>query len=262
MDSLERRPRKPKEIVSLLEPPGLSSVYKRIIKTGLESQKDHQKHLTRHALTLIYHAAKPMTIDELRSALANVFEKTSPPRKSLPDGDEVVNACGGFVEIDSGTNTVRLVHSLMRQYLEIKAPFLVKERPTTEALRREFALLTKYKSFCGSNLIINRSGTSEWILSVAPEPCLSKCNKGFQLQDLCVVRVKSSVSCIRGLLYIVAESIFHSQQRRVLAFDSPEGNWMQILCQRICHDSFRLMGVSQGKGLKDRWLKNATEEQA
>jgi ankyrin repeat protein len=64
-----------------------------------------------------YLTRRPLSLDELRHALAVNSTDTSLDRNNLISEKSLLNCCLGLIVIDGGTSTVRLVHPLLQEYL-------------------------------------------------------------------------------------------------------------------------------------------------
>ena len=85
----------------------------------IQCQAEEHTDLARKVLICITFGARPLTLDELRHAIA-VDESTKEldPELDLDDPDVLISACAGLVTIDPETNTIRLVHYTTQKFLE------------------------------------------------------------------------------------------------------------------------------------------------
>jgi hypothetical protein len=78
----------------------------------------NQRELARKALSWIKHVQRPLTVEELRHALAVKLGDKELNQKSIPKIEVVVSVCAGLVTVDEKSNTVRLVHYTAQEYFE------------------------------------------------------------------------------------------------------------------------------------------------
>ncbi|OAG39602.1 hypothetical protein AYO21_06246 [Fonsecaea monophora] len=85
----------------------------------IQSQPEEHSTLARKVLVCVAFSVRPLTLDEIRHALA-VDEETKEldPEYDLDDPDDVISSCAGLVTIDSETQIVRLVHYTTQSFLE------------------------------------------------------------------------------------------------------------------------------------------------
>ena len=84
----------------------------------IESQDEEKVQLAKQVLSWISHSFRPLTVIEIRHALAVEFNDTDFVNEGLMDEDNLVSACGGLVVIDKESNIIRLVHYTTQQYFE------------------------------------------------------------------------------------------------------------------------------------------------
>ncbi|KAJ5288755.1 hypothetical protein N7478_001785 [Penicillium angulare] len=96
-------------------PSTLSETFDRILrKFDSNLARSYQKMI----LEIIVAARYPLTPDELREALSVVpGETTWEPSKQVNDIFNILTCCGSLLTIDEEQNTIRLVHSSVRQFL-------------------------------------------------------------------------------------------------------------------------------------------------
>ena len=93
----------------------------------INSQKPGFKQLAEHVLSWITYAARPLTVLELRHALAVEPGERELDEENLSDIEELVSVCAGLVIVDQESNIVRLVHYTTQEYLERVIPELYPE---------------------------------------------------------------------------------------------------------------------------------------
>ena len=81
------------------------------------SQDEEDVQLAKRTLMWISWAKRPLSIIELRHALAIEPGAKELDPESLPDEDVIVDACSGLVTIDRESETIRLVHYTTQDYL-------------------------------------------------------------------------------------------------------------------------------------------------
>jgi len=101
-----------------LIPPDLNSTYARAMAT-IEAQPDEDGILALQALRWIVNAERPLHVTELQIALA-IGE--GEPKSELDEDDfievhDIIEQCASLVIVDEQTETVRLVHYTVQEYL-------------------------------------------------------------------------------------------------------------------------------------------------
>ncbi|KAK5191727.1 hypothetical protein LTR92_008308 [Exophiala xenobiotica] len=114
---------KPKDVLQALEKfaqggNALDQAYENSMQRIQCQPKEHTE-LARKVLICITFGARPLTLDELRHAIA-VDEGTKglDPEYDLDDPDVLISACAGLVTIDSERKTMRLVQYTTQSFLE------------------------------------------------------------------------------------------------------------------------------------------------
>ena len=97
-------------------PEKLDDTYAEAI-TRILSQDEEDVHLAKRTLMWISCAKRPLSIIELRHALAIKPGAKELDPESLPDKDVIVDVCSGLVAIDRESETIRLVHYTTQDYL-------------------------------------------------------------------------------------------------------------------------------------------------
>ena len=85
--------------------------------TRISSQDEEDVQLAKRTLMWISCAKRPLSIIELRHALATEPGTKELDPESLPDKDVIVDVCSGLVAIDRESETLRLVHYTTQDYL-------------------------------------------------------------------------------------------------------------------------------------------------
>lgn len=85
----------------------------------IETQRPGMRLIAQRALGWITYAKRPLSVDEVRYAIAVQPGHSHFNEGDLSDIDDIVSACGGLVTVDRGhdTNTARLVHYTTQQFL-------------------------------------------------------------------------------------------------------------------------------------------------
>ena len=100
-------------------PKTLDDVYGRILNT-LNSNSE-RRDISKKLLQWLACAVRPLTLEELRAALAiGMNEERSNPKKRIPNIEATIRqCCGSLVDIDSTRETtiVRLIHASVKDYL-------------------------------------------------------------------------------------------------------------------------------------------------
>jgi ankyrin repeat protein len=121
LDSLIGK-RSPKAIkVALEKLPKGSDAYDRVYKEAMdriEGQFADSEELAKQVLSWITCAKRPLTILELRHALAVEIGEPSIDEDNFPDLEDMVSVCAGLVTVDETSNIIRLVHYTTQEYFE------------------------------------------------------------------------------------------------------------------------------------------------
>ncbi|OQV04600.1 Ankyrin repeat-containing protein [Cladophialophora immunda] len=114
---------KPKDVLKALNTfaqggDALNRAYQDTIQR-IQCQPEEHKALAKKVLVCVTHSARPLTLDEIRHALAVDQETTElDPEYDLDNPDDVISSCAGLVTIDSESRIIRLVHYTTQSFLE------------------------------------------------------------------------------------------------------------------------------------------------
>jgi len=109
----------------------LEGVYAQTLQR-IREQKGDRSRLGMEVLMWISHAERPLTIDELRHAVAiQLGSKDLDPENICPP-DAVLRSCLGLVVINEEGATVRLIHYTLQEYLRL--PYILPTAHNTLAL--------------------------------------------------------------------------------------------------------------------------------
>jgi ankyrin repeat protein len=86
--------------------------------TRIEGQVADQEELAKQVLSWITCAKRPLTILELRHALAVEVGESKLDDSNLPDIDDLINVCAGLVTVDQESGIIRLVHYTTQEYFQ------------------------------------------------------------------------------------------------------------------------------------------------
>jgi ankyrin repeat protein len=98
-------------------PKDLESTYDDAMRR-IERQNDDDRDLAQRILTWIPNAKRPMSVAELREALAVETDTTSLDLDGLLDIEIIVSVCGGLIIVDQADGTVRLIHYTTQHYFD------------------------------------------------------------------------------------------------------------------------------------------------
>ncbi|EXJ70248.1 uncharacterized protein A1O5_06316 [Cladophialophora psammophila CBS 110553] len=112
---------KPKDVLQALKAfggDGDALAYQDTLQRIQNQPKEHRA-LGKKVLVCVTYSARPLTLDELRHALA-VDEETKEldQEYDLDNPDDVISSCAGLVTVDSESNIIRLVHYTTQSFLE------------------------------------------------------------------------------------------------------------------------------------------------
>ncbi|KIW73127.1 hypothetical protein, variant [Phialophora macrospora] len=95
----------------------------------IECQPTELSELARKVLVCVAYSARPLSLDELRHALA-VDEDTYEldPELDLDHPQDMMSSCAGLVVVDSESNIVRLVHYTTQSFLDSYSDNLMRDR--------------------------------------------------------------------------------------------------------------------------------------
>ncbi|CAG9986795.1 unnamed protein product [Clonostachys byssicola] len=82
----------------------------------IKAQKTGFRQLGERTLLWITCAKRPLTVSELRHALAVESQTNKLDYDNIPETEDMVSACAGLVTVDEENNIIRLVHYTMQQY--------------------------------------------------------------------------------------------------------------------------------------------------
>ncbi len=96
----------------------LSNAYEDTMQRIRRQPEDYTE-LARKVLICITFSARPLSLNELRHAIAvDEGTKELDPEDDLDDPDALISSCAGLVTIDPESKTVRLVHYTTQKFLE------------------------------------------------------------------------------------------------------------------------------------------------
>ena len=84
----------------------------------IQCQKRSKTDLANKVLSWVIFARRPVTIEELRCALAVEPGDSDLDEEGLPDSGYLLSVCGGLVMISGDTETVRFIHYTVQEYFE------------------------------------------------------------------------------------------------------------------------------------------------
>lgn len=101
--------------------PTRSEAYNKAYEDAMErvgSQIKGRKELATQVLSWITCAKRPMTVVELRHALAIEENSTVLDYDNRPELHDMISTCGGLVTVEEESNAIRLIHYTTQEYLE------------------------------------------------------------------------------------------------------------------------------------------------
>ncbi|KAJ6612823.1 hypothetical protein B0H10DRAFT_281427 [Mycena sp. CBHHK59/15] len=98
-------------------PPDLDCTYDAALQR-IDRQNDDDRHLANKVLLWISNSIRPLSVSELREALAVEPGTTVLDTDSLPDADVILSVCAGLVVVDPTRHVVRLIHYTAQHYLD------------------------------------------------------------------------------------------------------------------------------------------------
>ena len=93
----------------------------------IENQPKDDALLAKRAITFIYCATRPLEVEELRHALSTEVGDTELDETALLDMRILFDVSAGLVRIDEASNTIKLVHHTLQEYLAQTPACLLEE---------------------------------------------------------------------------------------------------------------------------------------
>ncbi|KAJ6256405.1 hypothetical protein Dda_8905 [Drechslerella dactyloides] len=84
----------------------------------IESHNQDSRGLAKQVLSWIICAMRPLTLSELRCALAVEPNQSEFDDENLPDANRMISVCAGLVTVDEDSNIIRLVHYTAQEYFD------------------------------------------------------------------------------------------------------------------------------------------------
>ncbi|KAL8825434.1 MAG: hypothetical protein Q9170_007792 [Blastenia crenularia] len=84
----------------------------------IENQSEEDCRLAKRALSYIFTVRRPLSVEELRHALAIEAGDTEIDETAFPESETLLNVSAGLIRIDQKSKTIRLVHYTLQEYLE------------------------------------------------------------------------------------------------------------------------------------------------
>jgi hypothetical protein len=112
----------PKAIRTTLQKlPTGSDAYDHAYRNAMErirGQVKDQEELAKQVLSWITYAKRPLTTSELQHALAVEVGEFALDEENLPQIEDIVSVCAGFVAVDKESNIIRLVQYTTQEYFK------------------------------------------------------------------------------------------------------------------------------------------------
>ncbi|KAI1775102.1 ankyrin repeat-containing domain protein [Hypoxylon cercidicola] len=107
--------------VALQNLPRGSDAYDTAYKNAImriEGQGKGRRELAQTVISWIRFSTRPLTTSELQHALALELDTSELDKDNIPDIEDMVSTCLGLVTVDETSQTIRLVHYTIQEYLE------------------------------------------------------------------------------------------------------------------------------------------------
>jgi ankyrin repeat protein len=98
-------------------PDVLDTTYNEVMQR-IDDQPTGFRELGRKVLSWITYARRPLTVEELRHAIAVEPDESELDEENFADSVELVSACAGLVTIEEESQIIRLVHYTTQEYFE------------------------------------------------------------------------------------------------------------------------------------------------
>ena len=101
----------------------LDKAYDDVI-TRIQTQDEEEVALAQDTLTWLYYAIRPLTLQELRHALATKLAAEVDPEATklnedfVPDEEVIISVCAGIVALHHDSNTIAFVHYTTKEYFK------------------------------------------------------------------------------------------------------------------------------------------------
>ena len=95
---------------------GLGGAYGSTLER-IKAQGGEKTKLAMTTLMWIYHAERPLQVNELRHALAVEIGSTDFDSENAPSIAALLSCCQGLITVDKEASTVRLIHFTVQEYL-------------------------------------------------------------------------------------------------------------------------------------------------
>ncbi|KAJ7443981.1 ankyrin repeat-containing domain protein [Mycena latifolia] len=102
-------------------PKDLNHTYEEAM-TRIKNQNEDDRQLALQALTWVAYAKRPLSVAELREALAIELDATTLDVDNLLDIDIVLSICAGLIIVDEAMSVVRLIHYTTQGYFDSIQP--------------------------------------------------------------------------------------------------------------------------------------------
>jgi ankyrin repeat protein len=84
----------------------------------IEGQMEEQEQLAKRTLALVFHAKKPLTVEQLQHALATELNEPRFDTENISQIEDIIDVCAGLLTVNEENKTVRLVHYTAQEYFE------------------------------------------------------------------------------------------------------------------------------------------------
>ena len=116
----------------------------------IKKQNEDEKDLAERILSWISYAFRPLSIMELRHALAVTPGEDHFDEANMPDEEDLPSVCAGLIYIEEGSKIVRLAHYTAQDYLE-----KIRDENFVDARRLVAATCLTYLTYEGNRLCCN-----------------------------------------------------------------------------------------------------------
>ena len=96
----------------------------------IDSEPQNRQKAAKRCLMWVSHACRPLTINELRYALATQLGEKEFDEDNVLQARFIVECCLGLIVIDEGSSVVRLVHHTLQDYLYSERQGLFQDEAT------------------------------------------------------------------------------------------------------------------------------------
>lgn len=113
----------------------------------IKKQNEDERDLAERILSWLSYSFRPLTLMEIRHALAVTLGEESFDESNMPDEEDLPSVCAGLIYVEEGSQIVRLAHYTAQDYLES-----IRDTKFRDARRLVAGSCLTYLSYRGNRL--------------------------------------------------------------------------------------------------------------